>query len=70
MAQGRGFQPDYVLFDSWYSSLENLKNVRGRGWIWLTQFRCNRRVNPDGEGHVGVDTVEIRPTGWAAHLRG
>jgi putative transposase len=30
-AQGRGFQADYVLFDSWYSALDNLKLVRSYG---------------------------------------
>ena len=33
----RGFQPALVAFDSWYSSLENLKLVRGFGWDWLTR---------------------------------
>lgn len=70
VAQDRGFQPGCVLFDSWYSSLENLKKVRSYGWIWLTQFRRNRRVNPDGAGNVRVDGVEIGPAGREVHLRG
>lgn len=28
----RGFTPECVLFDAWYSSLENLKAVRSYGW--------------------------------------
>ena len=31
-AHGRGFMPECVVFDSWYSSLENLKWVRDFGW--------------------------------------
>ena len=58
-AHERGFRPSHILFDSWYISLENLKLLRECGWVWLTQFRCNRRVNPDGEGNVRVDAVEI-----------
>jgi putative transposase len=27
-AKERGFEPCYVLFDSWYSSLDNLKAIR------------------------------------------
>jgi len=27
----RGFQPEFVLFDSWYASLENLKLIRSAG---------------------------------------
>ena len=66
----RGFRPSYVLFDSWYSSLENLKKLRECDWRWLTQFRCNRRVNPDGTGNVRIDAVDIPPGGREAHLRG
>ncbi len=69
-ARGRGFRPSHILFDSWYSSLENLKKVRECGWVWLTQFRCNRRVNPDGKGNIRVDTVEIPSGGRVVHLRG
>ena len=69
-AHERGFRPSHILFDSWYSSLENLKLVRECGWVCLTQFRCNRRVNPDGVGNVRVDAVEIPPEGREAHLRG
>ena len=69
-AHGRGFRPGQVLFDSWHSSLENLKLVRECGWVWLTQFPCNRRVNPDGGSNVRVDAVEIGAEGREAHLRG
>jgi hypothetical protein len=70
VAHARGFQPGHILFDSWYSSLENLKKVRNHEWVWLTQFRANRRVNPDGQGNVRLDTVEIPPEGRQVHLRG
>src|SRR5947209_6716492 len=33
MAKGRDFAPEYVLFDNWYASLENLKQVRDFGWL-------------------------------------
>ena len=69
-AQQRGFQPQHVLFDSWYASRQNLKTVRAQGWSWLTQFRSNRLVNPDGRGNVRVGTLEIPPQGLTVHLRG
>ena len=69
-AYERGFQPDYALFDSWYSSLENLKRLREYGWRWLTRFRRNRRVNPDGTGNVRIDTVAMPAAGRTVHLRG
>ncbi len=49
-ARQRGFAPRCVLFDSWYASLANLKQVRACGWPWLTRLKRNRRVNPDGQG--------------------
>ena len=70
VAHERGFQPRYVLFDSWYASLQNLKAVRAQGWSWLTQLRSNRLVNPDGAGNVKVGTLAIPPQGLTAHLRG
>ena len=47
MAKGRGFSPKYVLFDGWYASLENLKQVRDFGWLWLTRLRGDRMVSAD-----------------------
>src|SRR5512134_2063075 len=44
-AQARSFDPALVAFDSWYSSLENLKWVRDFGWDWLTRLKSNRQVN-------------------------
>jgi putative transposase len=70
VAQGRGFQPDYVLFDSWYSSLDNLKLVRSYGWRWLTRLKSNRQVNPDGRGNVALRTLEVGPEGRQVHLKG
>ena len=32
MARGRGFAPEDVLFDGWYASLEDLKQIRDHGW--------------------------------------
>ena len=74
----RSFQPLHILFDNWYGSLENpvsstgqaLKRARSQEWVWLTQFRANRRVNPSGEGNVRLDTVEIPAEGRKVHLRG
>ena len=31
-ARARGFRPECVVFDSWYSSLENLKLIHSYGW--------------------------------------
>ncbi len=70
VAKGRGFASSYVLFDGWYSSLENLKTIRGCGWHFLTRLKGNRLVNPDRVGNVRVSSVEIQPEGGVVHLKG
>src|SRR6516162_11574690 len=52
-AKARGFEPRCVAFDSWYSSLENLKAVRACGWTFLTQLKVNRKVDLDRQGYQG-----------------
>jgi len=70
MARGRGSSPRYVLFDSWYASLENLKQIRGYGWLWLTRLKGNRKVTPaDGRPRV-LDEVALSPAGTVVHLSG
>jgi hypothetical protein len=49
-AHRRGFVPACVVFDSWYSGLDNLKLIRSFGWVWLTRLKSNRKVNPDRTG--------------------
>lgn len=70
VARARGFTPSYVLFDSWYSSLDNLKLIRSYGWLWLSRLKSNRQVNPDGSGNVAVGTLEVGPDGRQVHLKG
>src|SRR5438270_7037855 len=68
-AKERGFEPRYVLFDSWYSSLENLKAIRSYGWHWLCRLKSNRLVNPDSKsGNVAIGEVEIPAEGRIVHL--
>lgn len=69
-AYARGFQPRLVAFDSWYSSLENLKLVRGFGWEWLTRLKSNRQVSLKAGEQQAVSDLDIPPNGLAVHLRG
>lgn len=69
-AQERGFSPACVVFDSWYSSLENLKCLRELGWNWLTQLKKNRLVNPLGTGPVALSTCALEAAGTQVHLSG
>ncbi len=66
----RGFRTACVLFDSWYSGLENLKLIRSVGWVWLTRLKSNRKVNPDRQGLRSVSEVEIGASGRVVWLEG
>jgi putative transposase len=70
VAKERGFAPECVLFDGWYSSLDNLKRLRASGWNWLTRLKANRRVNPDRTGLRAVSACAIAAAGTVAHREG
>jgi putative transposase len=48
-AKQRGFNPEYVIFDSCYTALENLKLVRQLGWHYFARLKENRHVDRPGE---------------------
>lgn len=70
LAKERGFAPQCVVFDSWYSGLDNLKLIRGYGWIWLTRLKRNRHVNLDNRGNQPLCKIAIATTGTVVHLKG
>ena len=70
IAKQRGFEPECVTFDSWFSSLANLKHIRQLGWVWLTRLKRNRLVNPDGRGNCPLQQLELAATGTKVHLKG
>ena len=70
MAKARGFAPRCILFDGWYSSLENLKQVRDFGWIWLTRLKGNRKVTPVDRNKRALDEVALGGSGTLLHLQG
>ena len=65
-----GFNPECVLFDSWYSGMDNLKIIWDLGWTWLTRLKMNRRVNADSCGLVPINQVAIGADGLNLHLKG
>jgi hypothetical protein len=69
-ADNRGFSPTLVCFDSWYSSIENLKLVRALGWHFLTRLKANRKVNPDQEGRQSISEIFISQAGRVVWLSG
>lgn len=69
-SKARGFAPQCVLFDSWYSALDNLKHLRQLGFHWLTRLKHNRLVDADSTGNRAVSSIEIAPEGMVVHLKG
>src|SRR3954447_17055262 len=69
-AEERGFLPRFVAFDSWYSSLENLKTIRGFDWHWFTRLKGNRHVDPDRTGNRALEACAISADGTVVHLKG
>ena len=70
VAAQRGFEPEIVMFDSWYSGLDNLKRVRKYEWCWLTQFKKNRQVSVHKGQHLAIADVLIPQHGLIVHLKG
>jgi putative transposase len=69
-AHARGFRPQCVAFDGWYSSLENLKLLRSFGWTWLTRLKSNRLVNYDRRGTKALKDTAIAAAGTVVWLPG
>lgn len=61
-----GVKPGVVIADSWYSSLNNLKSIRGLGWDWVMGLRKNRSVNRKEK----LEDLTIPEEGLTAHLKG
>ena len=68
-AKERGFKPKYVLFDTWYASIKNLKSIRKKQWHFLTRLKSNRLVNPDNTKNIPVEEVEVPSQGIVVHLQ-
>jgi len=68
-ADEREFQPDCVLFDSWYSSIDNLKLIRSLKWHGCTRLKSNRLVDPDHTYNRQISEIDIPSEGRVVHLR-
>lgn len=69
-AKERGFEPEVVTFDSWYSGLDNLKLLRELKWPWMCRLKSNRQVNPDDTANVAISQLDIPDEGRIVHLKG
>lgn len=57
-AKERGFEPDYVMADSWYSSLDNMKAIVKLGWKFIFGLKENRLVNEIQGQYVAVSSLD------------
>lgn len=54
-AKQRGFGPKYVLMDSWYASIGNLKLItRKLGWHFICNLKYNRQVSLSQGSYMAV----------------
>lgn len=65
-AKERGVNPEAILADAWYSSLDNLKCIRSLGWDWVMRLKKNRVVNRG----ITLEDLSIPDDGLSIHLRG
>lgn len=59
IAKKRKFSPKYVLMDSWYSGLPNLKNIRDKNWHFITMLKSNRIVSPNKGTSLAIQDLEL-----------
>lgn len=58
----RNIQAKYVLFDSWYARIDNLKYIHNQGRFFVTTLKVNRLVSlsPD-TGYIHLETIDWTP---------
>lgn len=61
VAEKRGFRPRYVLMDSWYCSLNNLKAIDKKDWKWITNLKSNRLVSVVKGVYIAVADLDLKP---------
>lgn len=70
-AKERGFIPEAVLMDSWYSVSDTLHIINNYGWVFICGIHSNRTVatGKGKENHFKVRDTEIPDEGRILHLQ-
>ncbi len=59
-ANKRGFSPFYVIMDSWYSSIDNLKLIsRKLNWNFICNLKSNRKVSVCQGTYVPIADLDL-----------
>lgn len=68
-ARERGLHPDYTVFDSWYTSLDNLGQLHEMGWRWFARMKENRLVCTEkGSEFKAISDIKISEQGRVVQL--
>jgi len=69
LARHRGFAPAYVLIDTWYTSIANLKLIDSFSWKWLAPLQKNRIVSTAPKHYCHIEELDIPEQGLVVHLK-
>jgi hypothetical protein len=59
-AKKRDFKPQFVLMDSWYGGVENLKLItKELGWNFITSLKSNRKVSVTKGIYVSISDLAL-----------
>lgn len=59
-AKNRGFSPIYVLFDAWYTSIENIKLItRELKWHFICNLKFNRQVSVVKNEYMPIADLDL-----------
>ena len=59
-AKDRGFLPFYVLMDSWYSSIDNLKLIAKKlNWNFICNLKSNRKVSVYQGTYISIADLDL-----------
>lgn len=69
LADHRGFKPEGLLMDAWYTTVDNLKMIDKLNWTWVAELQSNRLVSTEPHKHQRVDSMDIPNEGKIVHLK-
>lgn len=69
LAYHRGFTPEYILVDTWYTSLDNLKHIDSFSWKWIAPLQKNRIVSIAPKQYYHLEELVIPEGGLVVHLK-
>ncbi|MDP2788962.1 MAG: transposase, partial [bacterium] len=59
-ANQRGFSPLYVLMDSWYSSIDNLKLITKKlKWNFICNLKSNRKISVRQGSYISIADLDL-----------